>query len=197
MLKWIIAAVVLVLIGGGITFWEVQRKAAELKEEEARKVLAEKEQPEELPRPSPDLLDIKEAQPANVSAEPVLPPPPRGPGDFLGAPGRLPILLTQGQEPAAPRRLREGMIYQGIGTLRAAGDRMEFVPIAPLASPLILLENQLLQRIAYIQSREAGPDGPVRWQVSGLVTEYRGLNFMLLQTALQAREVPEPLPPPP
>lgn len=82
---------------------------------------------------------------------------------------------------ASPARLRrEGTkVDMLVGTVRRQGSRFEFLPVDG-TTPLILLENQLLQRIDYVQDRQPNASA-IRWKVSGLVTEYLGDNYLLLQ----------------
>ncbi|MFO0948452.1 MAG: hypothetical protein U1D30_21445 [Planctomycetota bacterium] len=75
---------------------------------------------------------------------------------------------------------REGTkVDQLPGTVRRQGNRFEFQP-ADGSGALVLLENQLLQRIDYVQDRQPNA-AAVRWKVSGVVTEYLGENYLLLE----------------
>ncbi|MBC8352861.1 MAG: hypothetical protein H8E66_12775 [Planctomycetes bacterium] len=81
------------------------------------------------------------------------------------------------------KRLREGMkLVNQIGELRNAGGRVAFYPDGEKRS-LQLLENLALERVG------GDLDPPYRkWSVSGLVTEYKGGNYLLLHRAvLKAR----------
>ncbi len=80
-------------------------------------------------------------------------------------------------------RLREGMKFvDRVGALKETGGRIAFYPDGEKQS-LQLLENLALERV----SRDL--DQPNRkWSVSGIVTEYRGANYLLLHRAvLKAR----------
>jgi hypothetical protein len=59
---------------------------------------------------------------------------------------------------------------------------MEFAP-ADGSAPMTILENQLLQRI----DQAAGSAPASRWTVSGTVTEYRNINYLLLSRAFLNR----------
>lgn len=49
----------------------------------------------------------------------------------------------------------------------------------------MLLENQLLERIAATGARSADPTTAGRWRVTGSVTEYNKTNYLLLRRILQ------------
>ncbi len=87
-------------------------------------------------------------------------------------------------------RLREGMkLVNQVGELKNQRGRIVFSPEGETYS-LELLENLALQRV----SRDL--DQPNRmWSVSGVVTEYNGDNYLLLQRAvLKARPSNSPGP---
>lgn len=80
-------------------------------------------------------------------------------------------------------RFREGLkIIDQVGELRNAAGRIAFYPDGETHS-LPLLENLALERV------EQDVDQPRRkWTVSGTVTEYKGVNYLLLHHAvLKAR----------
>jgi hypothetical protein len=80
-----------------------------------------------------------------------------------------------------PSRLREGETIDTIGTLELSGDRAVFHPQGS-QTPLRVLENLALERITRVlsESREER-----LWVVRGVVTEYRGGNYILIQKAVQ------------
>jgi len=80
-------------------------------------------------------------------------------------------------------RLREGMKFVNrVGELREAGGRIAFYPEGEPHS-LQLLENLALERV----SRELDQTHR-KWSVTGIVTEYKGGNYLLLHRAvLKAR----------
>ena len=81
------------------------------------------------------------------------------------------------------RRLREGMkLVNRVGELREAGGRIAFYPDGGTHS-LQLLENLALERV----SRDLDQTNR-KWSVTGIVTEFRGGNYLLLHRAvLKAR----------
>ena len=178
MIKWIAAAVVLVLIGIGVTVWQVIRTGRDLAQTKSVRRPVTPVTKENL-KPLQTLLDQRESKPDDRLSEPppVVPPPP----DKLRS-----FRMTQARDLQRPRTtgklLREGSeINDVVGTIRAAAGRYEFVPRDGNA-PLILLENQLLQRVLYVQSQSVDL-GTIIWRVDGTITEFRGLNFLLLKVA--------------
>jgi hypothetical protein len=92
------------------------------------------------------------------------------------------------------RPLREGAeLVDHLGTFLAVGDRTVFVP-AGTQRRLIGLENLNLERIGHTMAES--PE-PVIWIVSGTVTEYRGMNYLLVRRAMVKNRPPAAdLPPP-
>jgi hypothetical protein len=85
-----------------------------------------------------------------------------------------------GGAPSAPR-LREGEAVELAGRMELSGDRAIFHSDAG-HPPLRLLENLALERIARI----LGESSEERvWVVSGVITEYRGANYLLVTKAVQ------------
>jgi hypothetical protein len=82
---------------------------------------------------------------------------------------------------AAPRqRLREGSpLTRQAGTFVHVGDRIGFRP-ADQEETLLVLENLTLERIW--KTLDEAPERP--WTVSGVVTEYRGRNYLLMERAV-------------
>jgi hypothetical protein len=80
-------------------------------------------------------------------------------------------------------RLREGVkLVNQIGELRYHGDGVAFYPDGETHS-LQLLENLALERVSHDLDQSHR-----KWSVTGVVTEYKGSNFLLLQRAvLKAR----------
>jgi hypothetical protein len=108
-----------------------------------------------------------------------------------------PVADRQGAEPngldgadSGGVRLREGMkVVNQIGELRETGGRIAFYPDGETHS-LQLLENLALERVSHdldVTQR--------KWSVSGIVTEYKGGNYLLLHRAvLKARASNSPGP---
>jgi len=80
-------------------------------------------------------------------------------------------------------RLREGMKFVNrVGELRDAGGRVAFYPDGETHS-LPLLENLALERVSHDLDQTHR-----KWSVTGIVTEYKGGNYLLLHRAvLKAR----------
>ncbi len=83
------------------------------------------------------------------------------------------------QQPAP--LLREGEIIEVIGKLELAGDRATFTPQNSDVS-LRVLENLALQRVIQVLSESRDER---QWLVAGVVTEYRGGNYLLIHKAIQ------------
>jgi hypothetical protein len=79
----------------------------------------------------------------------------------------------------APERVREGTrLDQVTGEFQMTGDRILFVSDG--YPSLRVLENLSLERVAQtLTERGAGR----QWTVSGAITEYRGVNYLLLTRA--------------
>lgn len=77
--------------------------------------------------------------------------------------------------------LREGEIIEVVGKLELAGDRATFTPQNSDVS-LRVLENLALQRVIQVLSESRDER---QWLVSGVVTEYRGGNYLLIHKAIQ------------
>jgi hypothetical protein len=86
--------------------------------------------------------------------------------------------------PQEKRLLREGeRISNQIGEFRIAGEVLTFHPRE--GAPVRVLENLALERIAKVLSETRSRR---EWIVSGMVTEFRGANFLLVSRAvLKAR----------
>jgi hypothetical protein len=66
-----------------------------------------------------------------------------------------------------------------LGFFQPSGDRLVFVT-RPANGRFVVLENLNLQRIVQILTER--PQG-VPWKVTGIVTEFRGTNFLLIHRA--------------
>jgi hypothetical protein len=89
------------------------------------------------------------------------------------------------EEPPAhvrPRnRVREGTeLKDALGTFRLTGDRATFI-LADGSARFGGLENLNLERVANVI---AGDPSPLEWVVSGVVTEYKGNNYLLVTRAI-------------
>ena len=81
-----------------------------------------------------------------------------------------------------PPLRREGESYESVGRFVQTGDRYMFYP-ADQGPALRILENLGLERIARVldcAQRRAEPT----WNVSGVIYEFRGSNYLLVERAL-------------
>lgn len=100
----------------------------------------------------------------------------RSPGaDVSSAPETPPIDKPK-------QRQREGVkLTDRRGRFERRGERYVFLSDAPV-SQFMVLENLMLERVANVLADAAG--GQLRWSVSGTITEYRGVNYVLLDRAV-------------
>lgn len=78
-------------------------------------------------------------------------------------------------------RLREGTeLTDALGTFRLTGDRATFT-LADGSARFSGLENLTLERVANVIG---GDPSPLEWVVSGVVTEYKGNNYLLVTRAI-------------
>jgi hypothetical protein len=92
--------------------------------------------------------------------------------------------------PKASERLREDTrLTDLVGTFQAiGGDSVTFTPGPPGGNrdSFRVLENLALQRVG--QVLDEPNKGTRLWMISGVVTEYRGANYLLLKKAVQLQE---------
>jgi hypothetical protein len=87
---------------------------------------------------------------------------------------------TLHQNPEPTRQIREGSTLKNeLGTFQIVGDRVVFSPADGRIS-FPVLENMALERVWRMLEEVGGR----QWCVSGMVTEYRGRNFLLLERAV-------------
>jgi hypothetical protein len=86
-----------------------------------------------------------------------------------------------------PQRLREGSrLVDVVGHFDYAGDRFAFFP-ADNKESFRMLESLALERV----TRVLGESGTKpQWIVSGVVTEYRGINYLLISKAVMKAAPP-------
>jgi hypothetical protein len=98
-----------------------------------------------------------------------------------------PLFFTEGAlgvQQAEGQRSREGTrIQRQIGWFKTAGDRLTFQAQASGAK-YIGLENLALERIAKVVSDRHDHPQQLLWEVSGTLTEYRGVNYVLISHAV-------------
>jgi hypothetical protein len=112
-----------------------------------------------------------------VAADPQGFETPSAPAGADGGPRDAPA--ADGHGAAAPR-LREGELLENqVGTFELAGERVQFT-LGGQRRVLPVLENLALERVARMLEQHV--DSP--WLVTGVVTEYRGRNYLLLQRAV-------------
>jgi hypothetical protein len=84
-------------------------------------------------------------------------------------------------EPPSQGRLREGMqIVDRRGHFRMTGDRLTFFA-ADGKGRFVALENLALERVALVLAKNPGP---LRWSVTGTITEFRDANYLLIERAI-------------
>ena len=77
--------------------------------------------------------------------------------------------------------IREGTRLKDVsGRFRLSGDRVTFRPDSKDERKLVVLENLLLDRITSADDFNSKR----KWLVSGIVTQYRGTNYLLLTHAV-------------
>jgi len=109
---------------------------------------------------------------------------PTGPAEPQPAIGVAPENTAAPSEPAGqlerPKlRHREGtQVVARRGRIERRGDRFVFLGVEP-AVQWIVLENLALERILRVIETEDSDD--VEWTVDGMVTEFRGVNYLLLR----------------
>ena len=79
-------------------------------------------------------------------------------------------------------RRREGSeMIDGIGRFARPGDRAGFLT-GDRPTALIVLENLALERVMRVTEEDGL--GPIRWRVSGTITEFRGANYLIIRRAV-------------
>ncbi|HOM18417.1 MAG TPA: hypothetical protein PLQ00_13895 [Thermoguttaceae bacterium] len=90
------------------------------------------------------------------------------------------------RQTAKPNRIREGTrISQQKGVFTITGDRVVFAALDGTLPKLVILENLNLQRV--IQTIQ-GSNQEELWVVTGRVTEFQGVNYLLLERAIRIDE---------
>jgi hypothetical protein len=103
-----------------------------------------------------------------------------------------PALTRDGTDEKAKLRLREGtsLTDQG-GHFRPDGDGAVF--IAESGYELVALPNLNLERVVRTL-KGSDVSESIRWSVNGIVTEFNGRNYLLLQRAVYKSASPPPTP---
>ncbi len=100
------------------------------------------------------------------------------------SPGRSAAIDASLADPEPTHRLREGSVLTDhLGTFKVSGDRVVFLPERQQDS-LLVLENLALERVWKMLDESRGR----QWSVTGVITEYRGRNYFLIErVVLKAR----------
>jgi hypothetical protein len=78
---------------------------------------------------------------------------------------------------------REGDEYSGLGRFETTGDRITYYAEDNKES-FRVLENLALERIARVLEDPSGLGHARKWSVTGLITEFRGSNYLLIERAI-------------
>lgn len=178
-MKWVVAAGLIVTGGVALTVYQIT------KESRNQEPKAEPKAPVEAPAKS--ALKLVPAEPAQPLA--VVPPPSEEePMPPAIEPGRLPASIPSLSPPpiesptptTTQTLLREGTAVLNVrGAIYRRGNRYEFQPTDG-TGPFTILENQLLERIVYLQEHGGPREGTPAWILSGIATEYLRTNYLFL-----------------
>jgi len=104
----------------------------------------------------------------------------------------VPVAARMKSGDDSPQRLREGSrLNDVVGQFDFAGDRIAFFP-ADSKDSFRVLENLALERVSRILSEgRAKPE----WSVSGVITEFRGVNYLLVTKAVIVTSAAKPITP--
>ena len=80
-------------------------------------------------------------------------------------------------------------MIDGIGRFERRGDRVAFLT-GDRPTALIVLENLALERVMRVTEEDGL--GPIRWRVSGTITEFRGANYLIIRRAVVKSDVASP-----
>ena len=93
----------------------------------------------------------------------------------------IPVAARMRSGEEAPQRLREGSRLSDVtGQFDFAGDRIAFFP-ADSKDSFRVLENLALERVSRILTESRNKP---EWSVSGVITEFRGVNYLLVTKAV-------------
>ena len=110
----------------------------------------------------------------------------------LAATRAFPVAARMRSGDEAPQRLREGSRLNDVaGQFDFAGDRIAFFP-GDSKDSFRVLENLALERVSRILSE--GRAKP-QWSVSGVITEFRGVNYLLVTKAVIQSADEQPITP--
>ena len=113
--------------------------------------------------------------------------PPRRPEPGAGS-ARTALPASPAAGPRRPdeeklgERLREGTRLTDVsGSFQTAGDRISFHPDGGKGESYRVLENLALERVDRFLGQARGTP---TWTVSGVITEFRGTNYLLVTKAM-------------
>lgn len=90
-----------------------------------------------------------------------------------------------GKTESSKKRLRQGTILDKVkGEFRLTGERVAFYPQTPDVKEMTVLENLALERLSELVAENRRRI----WLVSGMVTEFRGKNYLLVSRAVLTSE---------
>jgi hypothetical protein len=109
-------------------------------------------------------------------------PPASTAGPRLGASAQRDAAApaTSGAAKAADRQREGTRLTDERGAFQTSGDRIAFQPTGGGKDSYRVLENLALQRISFALDDSRGQG---QWLVSGIITEYRGANYLLITKA--------------
>jgi hypothetical protein len=110
-----------------------------------------------------------------------------GEGSAPAAPGPTALSAAAAVDPKLQVRREGTLLRDEPGRFVASGNRLTFVTSD--GTTYVGLENLNLQRISKVVA--ASPD-PVQWFVSGTLTEFDGLNYLLVSHVRRRSAVPKP-----
>lgn len=118
--------------------------------------------------------------PAGQGGDPAKRPPSTATALPATTEGRVPVQRSAAV-PAGEKRLREGsLLTDQAGHFRTTGDRVVFSASDGKMS-MVCLENLNLERIARAITDNSEQ---LEWRVSGVLTEYGGANYLLVERAI-------------
>jgi hypothetical protein len=100
------------------------------------------------------------------------------------APATPPESATSPTDDQDNQRAREGtQLLRQLGRFTTTGDRLTF-HIAGSEQQYLGLENLALERIGKVLIDRRDQASELQWEVTGVFTEYRGTNYLLVTRAL-------------
>jgi hypothetical protein len=113
-------------------------------------------------------------------------PTPGQAADALAAAAVLPVVeqASAQAEEISSERSREGTrLVNQLGRFRTTGDRLTF-QLEGSAAQVLGLENLALERIGKVLADRRDQADELQWEITGIYTEYRGTNYLLVTHAV-------------